>query len=80
MRLIARCILPTETPSVYVQGEITQHKVDLKPLEPGRMHHLYVSPHNHGAAALGEELPDVFRRDVSVLPTAGLDCSQHARQ
>ena len=31
-------------------------------------------------AALGEELFDVLGRDVSVLPTAGLDRCQHARQ
>ena len=60
VRLVAQHMLPKGYPPVYVQGEITQQTILLAPLAAGRTHHLYCSPHNHGAAALGTELQGIL--------------------
>ena len=57
MRLIASRILPvTERNDVYIQDEVGSLTLTAPPLRDGCTHHLYCSPNNSGAEALGDEL------------------------
>ena len=68
LRSIAERLLPEHLRnSVFVQGEIGQRQITLR-APRGARHHLFVSTHNAGAAALVEEV--VAAREVVVSTTS----------
>ena len=57
MRLVAeRVLLDKNRGAVYVQGEVGSQALVPPALTRGRTYHLYCSPHNLGASAVGAEL------------------------
>ena len=68
MRLIAERLLPAGIRGrTYLQGELAFEPPWLPPPSPAKRFHVCCSPHNHGAAALMEELRAAL--DVPVLVT-----------
>ena len=70
LRLLAERLLPEGHDKVYVTDSATRAAttvgITLVPLQHGRTHHLYISPHNDGGAALGEELKGVVASSLSI--------------
>ena len=82
MRLIAERVLPHDHvqgghPPVYVQGEVSQRRVKLPPLAPGRTSHLYCSPYLPPARALGDELQRLVSGLVLTESIDELDQCEH---
>ena len=56
LRAAERVLLEKDRGAVYVQDEVSNQVFVSPVLTHGRAHHLYCSPHNLGASAVGEEL------------------------
>ena len=70
LRLIAERLLPKGHGHVYMDGELRQQRLRMRPPAAGKPYHIYISPHNPGAGELIEALHEEFDHAHGSLPAS----------